>query len=66
MALYLWYQDWSESARTLFDDRRLLIQLGIGKRRKDKAITEPTPPAPATTPVVLETGDEPAPDSRAA
>jgi hypothetical protein len=39
--LHLWYQDWTGVAKTVFTDRRALIQLGIAKRRSGQSSDEP-------------------------
>jgi hypothetical protein len=49
LELYAWVQDWSETARCVIPDKRLLRRMGIGKR-KARATKEPpviVPPAPA-------------------
>ncbi len=50
-ALYLWIQDWTDTARAVITNRAELISLGIAKRRQTKQPQVPppvvTPPAPA-------------------
>jgi len=52
LELYAWVQDWTETARCVIPDKRLLRRMGIGKRRA-RAKEPPVvvgPPAPAPQP----------------
>jgi len=53
-ALYMWLQDWTDTARAVIVRRDLLIRLGIGKRRprRSAAVVTPVPPpvAPPAAP----------------
>ncbi|MGH7286076.1 MAG: hypothetical protein ACRELY_31530 [Polyangiaceae bacterium] len=49
--LYLWLREWRETARTAIKNRSQLIQLGIAKRRANKAATTPAPSPVVVTPV---------------
>jgi hypothetical protein len=76
VALYLWIQGWSETARAVITNRADLIRLGIAKPRRAKAATPVKPavvapaPAPAPPPVAPVTGaqelEDHGPSSRAA
>ncbi len=46
LALYAWYKDWAETARSVVKKRSHLITLGLAKRKAPKKLPE-APPTPA-------------------
>jgi hypothetical protein len=50
VALYAWYSEWSEVARTIIRRRDHLIALGLASRKKKGAAETAPTPAPAPTP----------------